>query len=75
MQTTISMKSQHNSHKARHARLIELLEKVDYALLGETTEIRYDLERIRKNTLAEIKEEQAIMSEIKLAAQKHKVSA
>lgn len=75
MQATLSMKSQHAAHAARHARLIELLEKVDYALLGEDTEIRYDLDRIRKNTIEQIKEEQAIMTEIKLAAQKHKVSA
>ncbi len=50
------------------AKLDVLLNKIDVAMLGEEPEMRQQLLKIRLNTVEKMKEEEAIIKELKLLA-------
>lgn len=59
MTTTIN--STLANHKDRHRKLEKLLADIDYALLGEETEMLYQYKALRKRTIEEMKREWALI--------------
>lgn len=49
------------SHRERHRKLTKLLADIDYAILGEETEMLYEYKRLRRSTVSELKKEWAII--------------
>lgn len=67
MNTTKTMNQQLADAKTRLNKLDGLLNKVNVAILGEEPEIRAQLEKIRRNTIEAMKEQEAIIKELMLA--------
>jgi len=55
------MTSTLEEHKDRHRKLVKLLEQIDYAMLGEETEMLYEYKRLRRSTVKELKQEWALI--------------
>lgn len=66
MNTEKTIKQQLREHKEYLGKLDILLNKTNVAILGEEPEIRQQLEKIRKNTIDKMKEEEAIIKELHL---------
>jgi hypothetical protein len=69
-----AIKADIKKHEIRHSKLVALLEKLDYAILGEEPQMRAEFDRIRKNVVAELREEQDIIQELKYQLQEEKTS-
>lgn len=64
MNTQTYYKNQYKQHYERFAKLEDLLEKIDYAALGEDSEMRSEYQRLRAKVVEEMHQESSKMDEI-----------